>query len=243
MIETDFILADNGDWLRGALLADVRHATSTRRLVRNVGERADVAIRLRDALSWGNETPIVLAEQVHGRDVAVIEKTDGSPIREMSGVDALVTRSPGVMIGVFTADCVPILFADTKAGVIGAVHAGWRGTHGMILAKALQQAFALGAKPQDTRAWIGPSICGNDYEVSVELADEFRSIFPDFSAQTVRGRRVDLPRLNALMALGQGLIEDNVSLAGLCTKERSDLLCSYRVEVAQAGRMFSAIML
>jgi len=146
------------------------------------------------------------------------------------------------MLGIVTADCVPILFADTEAGVIGAVHAGWRGTYARILSIALEKAFALGAEAQRIRLLIGPSVCGHCYEVSEALAQQFANEFPQWAGEFVHGRRVDLPALNMLQAREAWIPSNGISIANLCTLEQ-DHLCSYRRDGTQAGRMLSAILM
>jgi YfiH family protein len=249
-LANDAVFSPGRDWVAGKMLASdpkVRHATTTRRMSRTPSDRVDLVRRLRREAGWETRT-IVLAEQVHGAETAVVRQAETVPAapdeaQVRPDVDALVTDVPGITLAVFTADCVPILFADAEAGVIGAVHAGWRGTLARILPGALKAAFELGASAEGTRLWIGPAISVEAYEVSLELAEQFARAFPQTADRAVRGRHVDLSEINRAQALDAGLAPDRVALCGLCTHRCRDDFFSYRAEGEDAGRMASAICL
>jgi len=114
---------------------------------------------------------LVTGHQVHGTDVAVVTEpwAPGTGPR----VDAMVTDRPGVMLGILTADCVPVLFADVAAGVIGAAHAGWRGAKDGVLARTVAAMAGLGARPDRIVAAIGPHIGRASYEVGPEFLARF----------------------------------------------------------------------
>jgi polyphenol oxidase len=109
--------------------------------------------------------------QVHSADVVTVSKAWG--VGERPKADAMVTREKGLALGVLTADCVPVLFADAKAGVIGAAHAGWRGALIGILENTLEAMEALGASRGAVRAAIGPCIWQSSYEVGPEFLAPF----------------------------------------------------------------------
>ncbi len=134
--------------LRAAILGDVAHGFSTR-------EASDVAAILPGA-------PLVLAKQVHSPRVVVVTGPWPGPPPE---ADALVTDRPGLLVGVVTADCAPILLADVEAGVVGAAHAGWRGALGGVVANTVLAMEALGARRERIVAAIGPTIAQASYEV------------------------------------------------------------------------------
>ncbi|MDR3514626.1 MAG: peptidoglycan editing factor PgeF [Azospirillaceae bacterium] len=96
--------------------------------------------------------------------------------------DALVTRVPGLALGILTADCAPVLFADRKAGVIGAAHAGWRGAQSGVVEATLRAMVALGASLADITAGIGPCIGAASYEVGPEFPHPFLDDTPDNAA-------------------------------------------------------------
>jgi YfiH family protein len=114
---------------------------------------------------------LLTAYQVHSPDVLVVEEQwrDG----QRPKVDALVTRRVGVAIAASSADCVPVLFADPEARIVGAAHAGWRGALGGVLQATVKQMCALGAKVERIRAGVGPCIGAASYEVGPEFPAPF----------------------------------------------------------------------
>ncbi|MBF0368234.1 MAG: peptidoglycan editing factor PgeF [Magnetococcales bacterium] len=112
---------------------------------------------------------LCLVNQIHGTKTLIVGSEDHT---EVDG-DALVTDQPGVVIGVFTADCAPVLFCDPKARVIGAAHAGWRGAFGGILESCIQAMENLGAKKAGLSALIGPCISAESYTVGAEFREHF----------------------------------------------------------------------
>lgn len=107
--------------------------------------------------------------QVHGDAVAVLETP--WPEHDRPKADALVTRRVGVALGIVTADCAPVLFADPAAGVIGAAHAGWRGAVGGVLEATIEAMLAIGARRARILAVVGPCIRQPSYEVASDLRD------------------------------------------------------------------------
>ena len=109
--------------------------------------------------------------QSHSTRVAVLDGRAADGPRPEA--DALVTTTPGLALGILTADCAPVLLADADAGVIGAVHAGWRGALGGVLEAAIEAMIAAGAEPKRTTASIGPCIAMASYEVGPEFPAPF----------------------------------------------------------------------
>ncbi|MEO3472279.1 peptidoglycan editing factor PgeF [Roseomonas sp. CAU 1739] len=107
--------------------------------------------------------------QVHGIDVAVLDAP--WPDTDRPRADALVTRRPGIALGVVTADCAPVLFADAESGVIGAAHAGWRSAVGGVLEATIEAMLTLGARRSRIVAAVGPCIRQPSYEVAADLRD------------------------------------------------------------------------
>ena len=114
---------------------------------------------------------LATAKQVHGAEALVVEAP--WPQTALPRADALVTRVPGVALGILTADCVPILFADAEARVIGAAHAGWRGALAGVVEAAVAAMEDLGASAEHTVAAIGPAIAQASYEVGPEFPRRF----------------------------------------------------------------------
>ncbi len=150
--------------------------------------------------------------QVHGAAVAVLEKA-GWPQDARPQADGLVTRRRGVALGIVTADCGPVLFADAEAGVVGACHAGWRGAVLGVLEATVAAMGALGARPERVVAVLGPCIHQPSYEVGADLRDQVLARAAADARFFVAGERAakwrfDLPGycLARLQALGLGAV-------------------------------------
>lgn len=122
---------------------------------------------------------LATVHQVHSPDVVVV---DGSYDGERPKVDAMVTTVPGVILGVLSADCGPILFADGKAGVIGAAHAGWKGVLTGVLENTIEAMVSLGAARENITAVLGPSIGPASYEVGPEFVERFLGVDAAYKA-------------------------------------------------------------
>ncbi len=139
--------------------------------------------RARAARALGAEPDAVLGlTQVHGHDVLTV--TEPWPAGAGGRADAMVTDRPGVALGIVTADCAPVLFADTQAGVIGAAHAGWRGAVSGVIEQTLAAMIALGARAEHIAAAVGPCIAQPSYEVGPDLRD---AVLSQGSAQAESG--------------------------------------------------------
>lgn len=114
---------------------------------------------------------LVTLYQVHSPDVVTVAAPWSGAERPRA--DAMVTDRPGLLLGILTADCAPVLFADRQAGVIGAAHAGWRGAHGGVLESTVAAMAALGADPARIVAAIGPAIAQASYEVDAPFRERF----------------------------------------------------------------------
>lgn len=118
------------------------------------------------------EDRLVTLYQVHSPDVVTL--TDPAPVlADRPEADAMVTRTPGIALGILTADCAPVLFADPEAGVIGAAHAGWRGALGGVVENTVEAMENLGAMRRNIRATVGPCIAQGSYQVGTDFPDPF----------------------------------------------------------------------
>jgi polyphenol oxidase len=236
---------------RSARLGDVRHGFSTRRGGVSEGRYASLNV----GAKWGDEPARVdenrrrlaaaggfalerlyTATQVHGAAIAVV---DGSEITDIASVkaDGLIACTPGVAVGVYTADCVPILISD-GAGRVAAVHAGWRGTVAGVARAAVDALVGLGASRDALSAALGPSICVGCFEVGDEVAAQFG----DGQVERAPGRKahVDLRRANRaqLAAAGVRRIDD----APPCTMCDRESYFSFRRDGARIGQHLSFIV-
>ena len=188
---------------------------------------------------------LVSLNQIHSATVVTL--TEPPAVRLTA--DGMVTNVPGLGLAVLTADCQPVLFADAKAGVIGAAHAGWRGAQDGVLEATVAAMVALGAKVGDIHAVIGPTISHTAYEVGPEFFDSFVADDPDNSRYFVPGHgdrlRFDLPSfgLSRLRRAGVGHAE----WLRHCTYSDPERFYSYRRTThsgeADYGRLISVIRL
>ena len=196
----------------------------------------------------------IIAHQVHSANVAVVTVAEvGRGIWDQESripdTDALVTADKGVGLMVMSADCVPVLFYDPVKQVIAAVHAGWRGTVARIVMETvsiMQEKFDC--CPGDIRAGIGPSIGKCCFEVSREVAQVFRNLFPEdgnvvFAGQKPDKYQIDLWEANRLELLNTGLKPEHIEIAGICTQCYPERLFSYRRDGKAAGRFGAGIIL
>jgi len=190
---------------------------------------------------------LVSAHQVHGTTAVILD--DDSPA-ERPKADALVTATPGLALGVLTADCAPILLADARARVVGAVHAGWRGALTGAAEAALDAMEGLGAVRQHIHAAVGPCIGPSVYEVGPEFEAEFLQHDPAnarfFARQGAEARLTfDLPGYVAHRLRRAGVAA--VAGAGVCNYTSHREFFSYRGSQkrgeADYGRQISAIVL
>jgi len=190
----------------------------------------------------GRDRPLVTLKQVHGRVVHVVSRAE--PENGPLVGDALLTERPGLAIAVHVADCVPILLCDPARGIVGAVHAGWRGTVAGVLPAAIAAARALGSRPEDLRVALGPAIGPCCFVVGPEVAEAWRRADPEAerSLRQDGDIRMDLTEGNRLQARRLGVPESQIAAAGLCTACRPDLLESYRRSRGAGGRMTAFIV-
>lgn len=169
---------------------------------------------------------VVWMNQVHGRDVAVVDGPfEGGP-GEVPPVDGVVTTRPGLALAVLTADCTPVLLADPVAGVVGAAHAGRPGLLAGVVPATVRAMAELGAEPSRMTARTGPAVCGRCYEVPEAMRDEVAEAVPAARATTSWGTpAVDTPAgVRAQLAdLGVTTLEQS----SVCTLESADHF-SYR---------------
>lgn len=200
--------------------------------------------RVTEAMGVASEA-LVTVHQVHSATAIPVT----GPLTIRPEADAMVTATPGVLLGVLTADCQPVLFHDPKAQVIGAAHAGWRGAVDGVLETTLDAMESLGAKRSRISAVIGPTISQAAYEVGPEFLDRFRTEDEDATRFFVNGKGdrllFDLPGygLHRLRQAGVGHAE----WTGHCTYRDPDRFFSFRRTThageADYGRLISTIRL
>lgn len=203
--------------------------------------------RLAEAVGFSVEN-IVTSDQTHTANVRVITEADrGNGItkpRPYTDVDGMITNVPGLVLATFYADCVPLYFIDPVRKAIGLSHSGWRGTAahiGAVTVRKMQEEY--GSLPEDIYGAIGPSICQECYEVSEDVILEFQKTFPEQSWRDLFYRKengkyqLNLWEANRQIMLEAGLIEEHISLPGLCTCCNPEFLFSHRASRSKRGNL------
>ena len=181
----------------------------------SVGDNPDLVVSNRSSAAYAmgqhGVADLVVFRQIHSTDVATLTERP----RGVVEADAMVTNRPDLLLGILTADCSPVLLADPDAGIVGAVHAGWKGAAGDIVGNTVRAMVALGANPKNIRAAIGPTISGANYEVGPETATQVAALDPvaarhvSIPAGKTR-EHFDIPGLlqEQLFEVGVGLVSD-----------------------------------
>jgi YfiH family protein len=214
------------------------------------------------ALRSGRPWPLITLRQIHSD---LIHCVTDVPDEQLAG-DGLITATPGLLLAIQTADCLPIILIDTKHRAVGVFHAGWRGTVLRIVEKGVgEMCGCFGTQGRDLKAAIGPGIHSCCYEVGSEVREQFESqfayateLFQEIKESDPTREKYPLLRLSARspghsnlpqklfldlveanrrQLIAAGVPAKNISASPLCTSCRNDLLFSYRAEKGVTGRM------
>jgi len=218
-------------------------------------------------LGAGSELwPLVTLRQIHSD---IIRFVDSPPESQLVG-DGLITATPGLSLGIQTADCLPIILVDPRRRAVGVFHAGWRGTLKRIVEKGVGEMLRrFGSRARDLKAAVGPGIHGCCYQVGREVRDQFESQFayaaklfreveesdpvrekypmlfltarPPGHSALPRKILLDLVEANRQQLLAVGVPAASIKASPLCTNCRTDLLFSYRAEQGRTGRMMGVV--
>lgn len=225
-------------------------------------ELGAVMPKRRGSRSAGSPWPLITLRQVHSD---IIHCVDSIPKAQLVG-DALITATPGLLLAIQTADCLPVILVDAKRHVVGVFHAGWRGTVKRIVEKGIGEMHrCFGSRPRDLKAAIGPGVQGCCYEVGEEVRIKFESQF-EYGASLFREVKdsdpvrekypllfltarapghselpkrifLDLVEANRQQLLAAGVPPKSIDASPLCTNCHPDLLFSYRAQKGKTGRM------
>jgi YfiH family protein len=212
--------------------------------------------------------PLITLRQIHSDIIHCVDSVPGRSTKEPLAGDGLITSTPGLLIAIQTADCVPVIVVDTKRHAVGVFHAGWRGTVQRIVEKGVgEMVRCFGSRPRDMRAAIGPGISGCCYEVGEEVRTKFESQF-GYAASLFREVKdsdpvrekypllfltarapghselpkkifLDLIEANRRQLIAAGVPKKNIESSQLCTNCHPELLFSYRAEKGKTGRMMA----
>jgi len=153
--------------------------------------------------------------------------------------DALVSNKKGLVLAISVADCFPILFHDPVNHVIGAAHAGWRGTVAGIVVNTLNKMKELGAEEKNIRVAIGPGISREKFEVGEEVEQQYReAMFPE---EMINQRHIDLAACNEYLLVNHSVLPQHIWKMNRCTFEND--FFSYRRDKGKTGRMWAVIAL
>ncbi len=189
---------------------------------------------------------IVTSQQTHTTNIRVVTEEDaGKGIlkeRDYTDIDGLITNVLNLPLATYFADCVPLFFLDPVRKAIGLSHSGWRGTVGKIGAKTVRlMGENYGSQPENIIACIGPSICQGCYEVSEDVAEEFRKAFESTENMLFpkeNGKyRLDLWEACRMGLLEAGLKAENIHVTDICTCCNKDLLFSHRATEGKRGNL------
>jgi hypothetical protein len=228
-------------------------------------------LRQLGATTKGQVWPLITIRQIHSDLIHCVSKMrrSGSAKPALAG-DGLISQTPGIVLGILTADCLPVILVDARRRAVGIFHAGWRGTLKRIVEKGVGEMHRwFGTSPADIRAAIGPGVHGCCYNVGPELRTQFESQFEYGSklfreveeSDPVREKYpllfltarapghselpkkifLDLVEANRRQLLAWGVAAKNISASPLCTACHTDLLFSYRAEKGVTGRMMAVV--
>jgi YfiH family protein len=256
-----------GDLNLGFTQHDTRAAVERNRaaFLRELDARGDTRPRLSRRAKL-DPWPLITLRQIHSD---IIRSVDSIPAGDhpLSG-DGLITATPGLLLAIQTADCLPVILVDTKRHAVGVFHAGWRGSLQRIVEKGIGEMHrCFGTNPRDLKAAIGPGIQGCCYEVGEEVRIKFESQF-EYGASLFREVKdsdpvrekypllfltarapghselpkrifLDLVEANRQQLLAAGVPKKNIEASPLCTSCHPELLFSYRAEKGKTGRMMA----
>ena len=180
-------------------------------------------------------------KQIHSNKVYTYRK-GSNEFKDNEG-DALITNEKKVIIGVFTADCVPVILVDKENEAIAAIHSGWKGTFSSIVTETiLRMKEEYNSKAENIVAYIGPHIRQCCYEVSEDLKEQFLKKFDIEKDKLFDGRNLSLEECINNDLINSGVLEENIHSLGLCTNcEKEVKLHSYRKSNGAYGRLFSFV--
>ncbi|MDP4162730.1 MAG: peptidoglycan editing factor PgeF [Bacillota bacterium] len=220
----------------------------------HVGDDSETVLKNRKLLAKTLSFPInswVSAEQTHEVSIQRVTAQDKgkgaiSYADSFLGTDGFYTNEPGILLTLCFADCVPLFFMAPKKGMIGAAHAGWKGTVHEIAKHMVEKWGQEGIDPKEIFALIGPSICGKCYIVDERVITFVRNTLDDVEKKPYNLIKegqysLDLREMNKLIMLKSGIPEENITMTHLCTSCDSDLFFSHRSDLGKTGRMVSFI--
>lgn len=208
--------------------------------------------RLADALDVEYES-FVSSDQTHTANVIRVGKADrGNGIlyeKKYKDVDGMVTDEEGVTLVTYHADCVPLYFVEPARRAVGLSHSGWRGTAGRMGQATLEKMrLEFGTRPEDVLCAVGPSICGDCYEVGEEVAEVFLKEFAGRETEVLKDKGngkylLDLWRANEIVLTDAGVLPEHLAVTDVCTCCNDKLLFSHRASGGKRGNLAAVLAL
>lgn len=185
---------------------------------------------------------LVLMKQIHGNKIKLVGRSDGGKI--ISEVDGLLTNEKGLVLGIKSADCLPILFFEPEAKIIGVAHAGWQGILRRLPQKMIDQIIRIGGLPENILAAIGPHICQKCYKVDKNRTVQFLAQFGKLKKMISEENLLDLEIPTKNQLLHSGVLLKNIFSANICTSCQNKEFFSYRKDTKNTyGEIISLICL
>lgn len=249
------LVRDNAQYIAGTTLKVSANPESFNMALHACNQKDSVLIN-RKRFSKDLNIPLencVFAKQTHSDHIKKVTKEDlGKGVFDYSNAiddtDALYTKEKGICLGVFHADCVPVLMIDPVSEIICAIHSGWQGTVKEITKKTIQHLKNVeGVNPENLKVYIGPSITQSVFEVGIEVIEQVKKMSIDtsktyyFNESTQKGY-VDNKELNRLLCISEGVLPEKINVDKNCTFSNSENFFSYRKD-KECGRHMSFIMM
>lgn len=196
--------------------------------------------------------PFVCGKQVHSNNVHIATKADARPAYgpgELIEADGYVTKEKELPLAIFTADCVPVILEDSKSGVIGAVHCGWRSTVADIEKNAIDKMVSLGANPKDIKIAVGPAIDRCCFEVGAEVIEAACELIGKENCEEFFNKKdngkymLDLRGVVKTRFIQLGVPKDNIENVGGCTLCHPERYYSHRYSEGLRGSLACAVMI
>ena len=213
--------------------------------------------RISDVLGHGRKLDdFVCTFQTHTVNVMKVTEEDRgkgpAKLRDYTDIDGLITNIPGIILSTFHADCPPVFFIDPVKKAIGLSHSGWKGTKGEIAARTIEaMTKEYGTDPKDLICAVGPSICGECYEIGADVAEEFSE---NYTKEELENEKIIVPYPNEKFRLylwnairytlkKSGVKPENILVTDICTRCNPDLLFSHRVHKDNRGNLCAFLSL
>jgi polyphenol oxidase len=241
--------------------SELIHAVSPRCFTNERGETEEFSFRGKDEFGKSNfhvelflesigitNSKLFLVNQIHSDKIFILDDANLASNESVKvSADALLTHLSGKPLGIFTADCLPVLIYDPRVKVIGAIHAGRKGSEQSIILKVIREMERVyGSRPEELLAGIGPAIGGCCYEVDEDCIQPFMKMFPgkiDWFREGLPGKYfLNLMAINKMQGEHAGLLRENIFSMHHCTCCSTQNLFSYRRE-GKTGRILTTIML